>query len=167
VERLHFSDYVTESQETERTFGSNIFIVHGHDIAARESVKSLLHQLDLRPIVLQEEGSGGRTIIENFEAHAENSGFAVVLMTPDDTGYPGEQDDKAQGRARQNVVLEFGYFLALLGRQRVRVLYKEGVEIPSDLTGILYIPMDEGGAWQLKLAKEIKAAGFEIDLNAL
>ena len=164
---MYLYPLVDESQEPERSFGTDIFIVHGHDIAARSTVSDFLRKLDLIPIVLQEQGSGGRTIIENFEAYAENSGFAVILLTPDDVGYPGDEVDKAQPRARQNVVLEFGYFLALLGRERVRVLYKPGVEIPSDLMGILYIEMDDNRAWQLKLAKEIKAAGFEIDLNLL
>ena len=91
----------------------------------------------------------------------------MILLTPDDTGYPGDDQQKAQARARQNVVLEFGYFPGFLGRERVRVLYKPGVEMPSDLQGILYIEMDEKRGWETKLAREMKGAGFEVDLNAL
>ena len=167
IERLPLFRYSDDMSEPERAYGTNIFIVHGHDVAARSTVSDFLRKLDLNPIVLQEQETGGRTIIENFEAHAENSGFAVILLTGDDMGYPSEDQSKAQRRARQNVVLEFGYFLALLGRERVRVLYEAGVEMPSDLHGLLYIEMDSGGAWQFRLAKEIKAAGFEIDLNLL
>jgi len=45
------------------------------------------------------------------------------------------------------------------------VLYEESVELPSDMSGILYTPLDAGGAWKLALAKELQAAGLSADLN--
>lgn len=68
-------------------------------------------------------------------------------------------------RARQNVVFELGYFTGRLGRKMVCTLYEEGVETPSDYHGIVYIPLDSAGTWRILLARELKAAGFEIDLN--
>ena len=68
-------------------------------------------------------------------------------------------------RGRQNVVFELGYFVGHLGRNRVCTLYEPGVEIPSDFSGIVYVPIDEAGAWRTLLARELKAAGFEVDLN--
>jgi len=70
-----------------------------------------------------------------------------------------------QPRARQNVVLELSDFLGKLKRQRVCVLYEEGVEMPSDYNGVVYVPLDPGGAWRLRLAKEIKVVKPGIDLN--
>jgi predicted nucleotide-binding protein len=90
-------------------------------------------------------------------------GFAVVLLTSDDVG--GIDPENLQPRARQNVILEFGYFLGALGRRRVCALKAEGVEVPSDLSGILYIAIDSEGVWRFRLASEIKVAGFDIDLN--
>jgi predicted nucleotide-binding protein len=72
-------------------------------------------------------------------------------------------------RARQNVVLELGFFWGKLTRSRVCVLYlyKEGVELPSDLGRLVYVKMDDGGAWRFALAKELHSAGVEVNLNRL
>ena len=98
-----------------------------------------------------------------FEGHS-SVGFAVVLLTPDDVGASAGSND-LRPRARQNVVLELGYFTSSLGRSRVCALKKGDIEIPSDYLGIVYVPLDEAGAWRIALAKEMKAAGLEIDLN--
>ncbi len=140
-----------------------IFIVHGHDEASKETVARFVEKLELHPIILHEQPNAGRTIIEKFEDHS-NVGFAIVLLTPDDFGAPRNSHD-LKPRARQNVILELGYFIGKLGRGKVCALYKEGVEIPSDYQGVLYIPMDSAGAWRTALAKEIKNAGIEVDLN--
>jgi predicted nucleotide-binding protein len=73
--------------------------------------------------------------------------------------------DSQQPRARQNVILELGYFLGRLGRSRVCALYVEGLEIPSDYSGVLYVKLDGDGGWRLNLAKELKAAGLPVDMN--
>lgn len=142
----------------------DVFVVHGHDEGAREAVARLVEKLGLRAVILHEQSNAGRTIIEKFEASSE-VGFAVVLLTPDDMGYPCEKSDQAAYRARQNVIFELGYFMGKLGRERVAALYKEGVELPSDIHGVVYIPMDDSEAWHFNLAKEMKAAGLPIDMN--
>lgn len=141
-----------------------VFIVHGHDDGAKETVARYMTKLELDPVVLHEQPNRGRTVIEKFEAHSD-VGFAVVLFTPDDVGYPAGKTGNAKARARQNVVLELGFFMAALGRDRVCVLYKSGVEVPSDYAGVLYHEMDDAGAWRFLLAREIKAAGIDVDLN--
>lgn len=140
--------------------------MHGHDEAAREAVARVLSQLDLKPIILNEKADAGLTIIEKFEKHA-NVAFAVVLLTPDDIGCAKKEPDQQKPRARQNVILEFGYFLGKLGRGKVCALYKEGVELPSDLYGILHVSMDANSAWKFRLAKELTQAGIKVDINAL
>lgn len=143
---------------------SKVFIVHGHDEAAREATARFLERLGLEPVILHEQASGGRTIIEKMEHYSE-VGYAVVLLTPDDEGRNKSQDEPYRDRARQNVILELGYFTGKIGRNRVCALHRGSVEIPTDYLGVLYVPLDEGGGWQLRLAKELKAAGFEIDMN--
>jgi predicted nucleotide-binding protein len=142
----------------------SVFIVHGHDEAAKESVARFLERLKLMPIILHEQPNQGRTVIEKFESHADVD-FAVILLTPDDLGYPQGEPDKAKLRARQNVIFELGYFVGKLGRKRVCALHKGGVEILSDYQGVIYVSMDAPQGWQLPLAKEIKASGIDIDLN--
>jgi predicted nucleotide-binding protein len=145
---------------------TDVFIVHGHDEAAREGVARFLERLSLRAIVLHEQANSGRHIMEKLERH-KGVDFAVVLLTPDDVGATASQRESLQPRARQNVILELGYFLGALGRPRVCVLYKGKVELPSDYHGIVYIPMDETAAWQLLLARELRNANFEVDFNKL
>ena len=143
----------------------SVFVVHGHDIALKQSLARLLEHLDFKPIILHEQPDVGRTIIEKFTEHS-NVAYAVVLLTADDRGGSvGESVRKQNLRARQNVILEMGYFLGKLGRTRVAAIYEEGVEIPSDYSGVLFIPYDSSGYWQLKLAKEMKAVGLKVDLN--
>ena len=146
--------------------GSDVFVVHGSDDGARETVARFIGKLGLKPVILREQPNSGRTIIEKFEDYS-NVGFAVVLMTPDDVGKRKDQQDGLEPRARQNVILELGFFIGKLGRNRVCALYEPGVEIPSDYSGVGYVLLDEHDAWHLKLAKEIRAAGLPVDVNRM
>ena len=132
----------------------------------RMTVARFLTKLGLEPVVLHEQPNQGRTIIEKFEEYAQVA-FAVVLLTPDDIGGRHGQSDGLQPRARQNVILELGFFLGKLGRRGTCALLKEDVEIPSDYDGVLYIPMDDQGAWQMALVRELKEAGLNVDANRL
>ena len=144
-----------------------VFIVHGHNDALKVNVARLLERLDLKPIILHEQPNMGRTIIEKFVDHSDVA-FAIVLLTGDDKGGVASADvADYRLRARQNVILELGYFMGRLSRKRVVAIYQKDVEIPSDYTGVLFIPYDENGVWPLHLAKEIKAAGIAIDLNKI
>lgn len=121
----------------------------------------------MEAIILHEQPNEGKTVIEKFERDASQVSFAVVLLTPDDIGYPKNKQKEAKSRARQNVVLELGYFSGILGRSNVCVLYKDEVDIPSDYLGVVYVPFDKEGAWRFNLSKELKQAGLSIDLNKL
>lgn len=142
-----------------------IFIVHGHDDGLKQKVARILEKLKLSPIILHEEANEGKTIIEKLEKHAD-VGFAAILLTPDDVGR-NKKDDSDKPRARQNVVLELGYFIGKLGRKNVCALHARDVELPSDLSGIVYVPIGEDDAWQYTLAREIKVAGIDVDMNLL
>lgn len=145
---------------------NKVFIVHGHDEAALQSLARFLEKIGLEAIVLKEQPDRGRTIIEKFEDSASEVGFAVVLLTPDDIG--GIATGMDQGaRARQNVLFELGYFAGNLGRGRVCLLRKGQVEIPSDLFGIIYTDMDPTEGWKTRLVGELKAAGLTFDPSRL
>ena len=141
-----------------------VFIVHGHDNAAKETVARFLERLELIPIILHEQPNAGRTIIEKFERDAKVP-FAIILLTPDDAGHARAYPHQIKSRARQNVVFELGFLVGRLGRNRVSALYKEGVEIPSDLHGFAYISMDDANQWKQSLARELKHAGLKINLE--
>lgn len=140
-----------------------VFVVHGHDGEARETVARYLHTLDFEPVILHEQANQGRTVIEKIEAQSDVK-FAVVLLTPDDVGR-SVKEDELKPRTRQNVLLELGYFIGKLGRDKVCALKRGNPDIPSDFAGVVWENMDDGGGWRLSLARELKAAGHEVDLN--
>lgn len=144
---------------------SRVFVVHGHD-PRYQAVARLIEKLGLDAVVLKEQPSEGRTIMEKLEAQSD-VGFAVVLFTPDDLGSASKSGAEVLGRARQNVVFELGYFVGKLGRKHVALLYVDGTETPSDLSGVVYIPLDSNEAWAYLLVKELKAAGYKVSADSI
>jgi predicted nucleotide-binding protein len=153
--------------DPERTTSRKIFLVHGHETGLQQTIARFLERLALEVVILDEQPSQGRTIFQKFSDHSD-VGFAVVLLTGDDIG--GKKDTPPADlspRARQNVILELGYFLGKLGPARVCALYQSGVEIPSDIAGVVYVSLEGSVDWRLKLASEIKAAKIDVDMNRL
>jgi predicted nucleotide-binding protein len=144
-----------------RVSGKTVFIIHGHDSQLRTELQLLLKTGGVPYVVLHEQADKGRTIIDKLIEESELSNFAIAILTPDDLLSNGDY------RARQNVILEMGYFIGLLGKERVRLLVKGDIDIPSDLYGILYEKHDEAGAWKARLAKELIAGGIFVDLPAI
>jgi predicted nucleotide-binding protein len=141
---------------------TRVFIVHGRDDLAKTEAARFIEKLGFVAVILHEQASAGRTIIEKFEEHT-SVGFALVLYTPCDVG--GLAEGQLQPRARQNVVFEHGYLIGKLGRQNVCALVKSDVEIPNDISGVVYVPLDQYGAWHAALAKELRKAGYDVDMN--
>jgi len=119
----------TGSTRTEVVASTKVFIIHGRDDGCKETVARFVEKLGLDPVILHEQANKGMTLIEKFEHHAE-VGFAIALLTPDDVGGLADDSENLKPRARQNVVLELGYFMGILGRQRVCALTRGDVEIP-------------------------------------
>ena len=98
------------------------------------------------PTILHEQPNRGRTIIEKFEEYAAASSIVLVLLTPDDLAASASDPDETKYRARQNVIFELGFFLGRLGRDsgRVILLHKGPIELPSDISGVVYIDISNG-----------------------
>ena len=146
-----------------------IFVVYGHDEIARTQLEALLRRWDLEPIILDQQASGGQTIIEKLEEYSQEVGYAIVLATPDDEG-KSKSEDAYKSRVRQNVVLELGMFLAKLGREKVAILLKEDKEFekPSDIHGLIYIPFDKKvDEVALYLIRELSNQGYNIDSSRI
>lgn len=152
-----------DKSETDRT---KVFIVHGHDDLAKTQASEFVRKLGLIPIILHQQASGGKTIIEKIESYS-NVGFGIVLYTPCDLGSKVGEEKHLSPRARQNVVFEHGFLIGKIGRENVAALVKDTVETPNDIAGVVYIPMKSEGNWELQLARELKSSGYDIDLNKL
>lgn len=145
---------------------TKIFLVHGHDRDARDQLELALRRLGLEPFILQNADSESKTIIEALEKNIyRDAAFGIILLTPDDFGYSkvaGETEK--QPRARQNVILEMGMVMAALGRNKMVILKKGALEIPSDAAGIVYIEFNDRVSEIVpKLAQRLQGAGFTID----
>lgn len=155
-----------EAQDAHVPLTSKVFVVHGHNHGMKEAVARFLERLGLDPVILHEKPNAGRTIIEKFSDYADVQ-FAVVLLTADDEGKSRGSETSPSFRARQNVILELGYFLGKLGRARVCALYEAGVEIPSDYQGVLFVELDKSDRWRFDLVRELRGAGFDVDANQI
>lgn len=145
----------------------NIFIVHGHNEEMKLSVARAIEKLKLNPIILHEQPNKGKTIIEKFTANSDVA-FAIVLLSADDIAYNKKsKPETAIFRARQNVIFELGYFIGKLGREKVIALHEteEKLEIPSDYSGVIFVPFDKAGKWKFDLVKELKEVGINVDAN--
>lgn len=143
---------------------NEVFIVHGHDETAKTKTARFIEKLGLKPIILHEQASGSKTVIEKIEAYS-NVGFGIVLYTPCDIGAKNEEKPNLKNRARQNVVFEHGFLIGKIGRENVCALVKGEIETPNDISGVVYVKMDDEDAWHLKIARELRNSGYEIDMN--
>ena len=182
-----FLRHASREDETKQMLSKNVFIVHGRDDKPKLELARMLEKLGFDAIILSEQPNKGRTIIEKLEQETIDVGFVFAVLTPDDVGSLYESVMKyAEGydfsdsqdrdlypykllygllkpRARQNVILELGYFVGKIGRNRVCCLYKGDVELPSDIHGVLFKKFDKSVEECYKgILDELKAAGYEI-----
>lgn len=159
---------VSEANATQVS-NDRIFLVHGHNEEMKQAVARTIEQLGLEPIILHEKANRGRTIIQKFTEHSDVS-FAIALLSADDVGYTiNDKPENGKFRARQNVILELGFFLGKIGLQNVVALYEtdDNFEFPSDYQGVIFIPYDKGGRWKIDLLRELKASNFNVDANRI
>lgn len=165
-EIIQKEDFEIEQKENVELDKTKVFIVHGHDELAKVEVARFIERLGFEPIILHEQANSGKTIIEKIEAYS-NVGFGIVLYTPCDVGASQQDKDNLNSRARQNVIFEHGFLIGKIGRANVCALVNGDVEIPNDISGVVYIPMGNGGAWHVAIAKELRNSGYSIDMNLI
>lgn len=146
------------SDAKSKSVSRRVFVVHGRNEKRKSEVAAVLTGAGLEPVILHEQPNMGRHLLTKFIEEAELAKFAVIIMSGDDVG--GLSPNSLSRRARQNVILELGYFISHLGQKNVCALRDTDVEAPSDFDGIAYISMDEGGEWRTLLHRELRAVGL-------
>lgn len=159
-----FEEECENASAKKKGFANNkVFVVHGHDGELKEKVARRLEQQGIEAIILSEQANRGKTIIEKLEAYSDVH-VAIALFTQDDLGAAKDEKENEKYRARQNVVFEAGYFMGHLGRENTIIIVDENIEIPGDLSGMVYTTKDN---WEFEMLKELNAAGMKIDMNKL
>jgi predicted nucleotide-binding protein len=161
----HFDNSISTKHEIEID-KSQVFIVHGHDEGAKSKAARFVEKLGFEAIILHEQASSSKTIIEKIEEYS-NVGFGIILYTPCDLGGKHILNPELKARARQNVVFEHGFLIGKIGRSNVCALVKGDVETPNDISGVVYVSMDEADSWRYTIAKELKKAGYNVDMNKI
>jgi hypothetical protein len=162
------SGWMSAGEERTGPRSNRAFVVHGHDNEMKQAVARTIERLGLEAVILHERPNRGQTLIEKIERYSDVD-FAVVLLSPDDTGYASAAGpEAAKPRARQNVILELGYFAGKLGRESVVALHRGGIEFPSDYDGVLYTLYDgDSGTWRGELVAELHEGGYDVSADDL
>jgi predicted nucleotide-binding protein len=136
---------------------NQLFLVTGNNDQMKNDVTETLQNLELEPIILDDNENGERTFIEKV-ADNEHVSFAVVVLSPE------EIDGKT---VNQNTVFMLGYLVGRLGKENIVVVYNKNkdFQIPNMHSEVLWVEYKTG--WNLELVKELKNCNFDVDANKL
>jgi predicted nucleotide-binding protein len=154
----------TQQATYDSDINRRVFVVCGQDSEMKQAVTNALAKLRLVPVVMCEEASQGRKIVERFQEYNDVD-FALVLLSPDDSVYvKDEPPTKRKLRPRQDVVFELGFLLGKLGKSNVLVLFREcsNFEIPSNFEGIKVVAFDDRESWKFALIRELTNCGYNV-----
>ena len=146
-----------------------IIVVSGTDKTMKQTITDALRKLGLAAIVMNEEPSQGKRIVDRFADYAD-AGFALVLLSPDIYAYPkGEEATKRERIPRQDVTFMFGFLLGKLGKDRVLAFYRESPNFafPIDFEGVKFVALDDRDSWKLALVRELTDCGYTVDAERL
>ena len=146
-----------------------IIVVSGTDEIMKQTITGALRKLGLTTVIMSEEPSQGKKIVDRFADYAD-VGFALVLLSPDVYVYPkGEEATKRERIPKQDVTLMFGFLLGKLGKDKVLAFYKESPNFafPIDFEGVKFTALDDRDSWKLALIRELINCGYTVDNERL
>jgi predicted nucleotide-binding protein len=148
----------------EKTSIPKVFVITGKDEKKKAAVASFLANLGVEPVIPQEDNGYKTTLVEKLEKDPDVA-FAIILLVGDEVGYPKEKPEESRPRANQKVIFELGFLMGRLPHNLVCALYEEGLDLPAEYQGNVFIPFDGGGIWKLLTARAMKMAQVDIDMN--
>lgn len=155
----------------------NVFVVHGRNLEARDSLFRFLRSIGLRPLewsqAIQMTGKASPFIGEILDVAFSKAKAVVVLLTPDDVAQLKEQfrsphdppyEAQLTGQARPNVLFEAGM---AIGRDPERTIIVElGTLRPfSDIAGRHTIRLSNSSKARQEVAQRLETAGCPVDLT--
>jgi predicted nucleotide-binding protein len=143
----------SELEQPKQEPARRVFLSHGRSNDWRAVQLFIEKDVGLLTLELAQEANIGRTIIEKLIDNSSRCESAVIVMTGDDVA----NEDEA--RVRENVMHEIGFFQGRYGRSFVILLHEEGVNVPTNLAGVAYVPFPKGNieAGFYVLQRELKA----------
>jgi predicted nucleotide-binding protein len=148
----------------EKTSIPKVFVITGKDEKKKAAVASFLANLGVEPVIPQEDNGYKTNLVEKLGKNSEVA-FAIILLVGDEVGYPKEKPEESRPRANQKVIFELGFMMGRLPQNQVCALYEEGLDLPAEYQGNVFIPFDGGGLWKLLTARAMKMAHLDIDMN--
>ncbi len=147
-----------------KTNQRKVLVIAGPDEDRKKALVLLLKKLDLEPLPVEGADGQGTDLSKKYGMYKE-AAFSIILLNGDDMGFPKGKPEKPKPRPPQDVIFELGYLMGLGHPQSACALYEEGLDLPSGCRGIGFIPYDEGGLWKLLLARAMKMANVDVDMN--
>lgn len=144
--------------------GGRVCVTYGRDQIMNKQVVSLIRELGIDPIVMQDKNNKTKPIAQFYTEHPDIS-FVIAILSADDWVYPknGKPDD-ARLYADQRVIFHLGFWIGHLGRGHVFALYydQRSFRWPTEHFDIIYTPLDKNSAWKKELTERLKASGIEV-----
>jgi len=157
---LRLEDYVFEPPED----GGRVCITYGRDQIMNKQVVSLIRELGIDPIVMQDKNNKDKPLAQFVIEHTDIS-FVITILSADDWVYPknGKQSE-AMMYADQRVIFHLGFWIGKLGRNRVFALYydQRSFRWPTEHFDVIYTPLDRNDSWKKELVHRLKQSNIKI-----
>jgi predicted nucleotide-binding protein len=139
-----------------------VFILPGLDESKKGEIMKFLKNLDLEP-VLPLENPQEMNWMEELGRGSEVA-FALAVLC-DGNGRPGQDHSEARPGLGQKLAFQLGFVAGRLKSGLVCVLHEQGFDLPTQVSAGLFIPWDAAGLWKLIIARAMKMANLDVDLN--
>lgn len=151
----------TPAPASTATGGRRVAIVSAQDDAASQAVAAFVEQLGLEPVTPSPPVvSDDTTFLDRLEG-VRGADYAIVLLPAADLGPASD----ATG-IKPETLMEIGFLFGALSKRKVCFLVSGKAALAPELDGLVLMhARDEADLWRLLVAREMRKAGLEVDMN--